>query len=233
MKTPSLTSRINAAAAIVGTMGFPSKMPGTSYGIPAQACKLGAILAKLKGTVCHGCYALGGNYLYPSVQKAQDKRLAAIQSPDWTPTMVTLLTLTHERGTNRKGEPIAIGWHRWHDSGDLQSVEHLVKICAVAALTPHIRHWLPTLETGILAKFKAQGGVVPSNLLIRMSATKIDGSATRTWDTTSGVHDKEAPAEGAHVCPANSRKGDEKGKCMDCRACWSFDVPHVSYPFHN
>jgi hypothetical protein len=233
MKTRSLRSQIRDISDVIGTMGFPSKMPGTSFGIPAQACKLGAILAKLKGTVCHGCYALSGNYLYPSVQKAQEKRLAAIASPEWTPNMVQLITLTHALGVSPKGKAFDIGWHRWHDSGDLQSVEHLIKICAVAALTPHIRHWLPTREVGILAKFKAQGGVVPSNLLIRVSATKIDGNATITWDTTSGVHDKAPAPESAHICPANYRKGDEHGKCMDCRACWSFEVKHVSYPFHN
>lgn len=41
--------KIHEAKKIAGSLGFPSKMPGTSYGLPAQACILGAKLAKLPG----------------------------------------------------------------------------------------------------------------------------------------------------------------------------------------
>ena len=47
-----------------GGLGYPSKMPGTSYGISAHDCITGAKLAKVEGSVCHGCYALKGNYGY-------------------------------------------------------------------------------------------------------------------------------------------------------------------------
>ena len=43
---------------ITGTLSKPSKMPGWSYGIPAKECNIGSKLAKIPGTVCHGCYAL-------------------------------------------------------------------------------------------------------------------------------------------------------------------------------
>jgi hypothetical protein len=33
---------LKAATEIAGTLGFPSKMPGTSYGISAKACITGA-----------------------------------------------------------------------------------------------------------------------------------------------------------------------------------------------
>jgi len=63
---------------ITGTLSKPSKMPGWSYGIPAKECKTGSKLAKIPGTVCHGCYALKGCYLFPNVQAAQYKRLLLI-----------------------------------------------------------------------------------------------------------------------------------------------------------
>jgi Gene product 88 len=220
-------SALTDAIAIAGPIGFPSKMPGTSYGISAHACITGAKLAKVPGSVCEGCYALGGNYVYPSVLQAHKKRLAGIAHPQWTSAMVTLLRHAHARGTGRNGA-FAVGWHRWHDSGDLQSVEHLTKICAVAALTPEIRHWLPTREMGIVARYRAQGGTVPDNLLIRVSATMVDGPATKAWDTTSGVHDAKAPPAGTHVCPAPT----QGNACGACRACWSRDVAHVSYHRH-
>lgn len=201
-----------------GGLGKPSKMPGTSYGLPAKACHVGAKLAKVEGSVCHGCYALKGNYLYPSVQTAQERRLASITDPQWVDAMVTLL--------NHSGT----GWHRWHDSGDLQSVDHLLAISDICRATPHIQHWLPTREIMIVkacvARLAAFGRELPSNLCVRVSATMIDGKATKVWDTTSGVHTE--PTAAMRVCPAPT----QGNKCGDCRACWDKSVSHVSYHKH-
>jgi hypothetical protein len=117
-------------------------------------------------------------------------------------------------------------YHRWHDSGDLQSVDHLAKICEIARRTPNIRHWLPTREGGLLSDYLRTGGVVPSNLVIRLSATMVDGPAPKWWPHTSGVH-KDRPAVG-YACPAPSQ-GNECGKC---RACWQPNRPHISYHYH-
>src|SRR5215831_413037 len=172
---------------IAGSMGFPSKMPGTAYGLPAQECRVGSKLALIMGTTCHDCYALKGNYVYDDVQRAQYIRLAGITHPLWCDAMVYLLLALHQprgikkpRGLKRK-KVKSIGWHRWHDAGDIQSVAHLGKICEVAKRTPMIRHWLPTREVAILQAYRAGGGEVPANLLIRVSATKVDGAATKQW----------------------------------------------------
>ncbi len=212
------------AKEIAGSLGYPSKMPGTSYGISAKLCHVGAKLAEVKGSVCHGCYALKGHYLHDNVAKAHAKRLAGIGDPRWTRAMVVMLEHAHAKPA--KG--FSQGWHRWHDAGDIQSVEHLTKICAVAAFTPWLKHWLPTREIGILKAYWLQGGTVPSNLTIRVSATMVDGMATKTWPTTSGVHDKAAPPPGTHVCPAPTTGNN----CGPCRACWSPNVAHVSYHKH-
>jgi len=221
---------IKQAIAIAGPLGYPSKMPGTSYGISAHACKVGAKLATVPGSVCHGCYALKANYLYPSVQQAHAARLAGITNPLWTAAMVTLIhfsqTLKYKRGRKALGK-LAKGYHRWHDSGDLQSVAHLTKICAVAAMTPKIKHWLPTRELGFVKAYQAAGGIVPKNLVIRVSATMIDGDPSQAWFNTSRVH-SDKPARGARLCPAPA----QKGKCGDCRACWNPRVKSVSYHKH-
>jgi hypothetical protein len=226
LKQGTCQMNIKEAIAIAGPLGYPSKMPGTSYGISAKACVTGAKLAKIPGSVCFGCYALKANYLYPSVQIAHDKRIAGLSSPHWTAAMVALITAAHESGKGRNG-PIASGWHRWHDSGDLQSVEHLTKICAVAALTPKIKHWLPTRELAIVKAYQAQGGTIPKNLVVRVSATMVDGDPTQAWPTTSRVHTAK-PAKGARACPAPK----QEGKCGDCRACWNPKVKSVSYHLH-
>ena len=77
------------AIAITHTLSKPSKMPGFAIGIPAKECKTGAKLRKIKGSVCYGCYALKGCYVFPDVQAAQYKRLAAITNPLWVCLLYT------------------------------------------------------------------------------------------------------------------------------------------------
>jgi hypothetical protein len=218
-----------AAAEIAGSLGFPSKMPGTAYGLPAQACITGAKLHVVPDTVCSDCYALKANYQYPSVKTAQARRLAAIESPRWVPAIVSMLRKAHGLDGGKVHPSVTDpGWHRWHDAGDLQSVSHLVAICEVASRTPELQHWLPTREVGILAEFIAAGHSYPGNLMIRVSATKIDGAPSARFTHTSSVYDKEPPRPGAHVCPAYT----QGGKCGSCRACWSPAVAEVAYPRH-
>jgi hypothetical protein len=211
-----------------GSLGFPSKMPGTSYGIPASACKTGAVLASQPGTTCSNCYAKRGNYVFPSVVSGQATRLAALDDlPRWVAALTRLLRKAHGLDGSRPHPRVSdLGYHRWHDSGDLQSVEHLAAICAVAAATPEIRHWLPTREARTVATYRRNGGAVPDNLTIRLSATMVDSAAPRAWPVTSTVHAATTPR--GHVCPAPT----QGNQCGDCRACWSQAVANVSYHQH-
>lgn len=216
---------IKAATAIAGTLGFPSKMPGTSYGIPAANCKTGRKLALIPNSVCEVCYAFErGNYQYSSVKKAQAKRLRGIDHADWVAAMVFLLTKRHARP--RKGKRLK-KLHRWHDSGDLQSRDHLAKICAVARATPWLRHWLPTKEGKLVKDFKRDGGIIPGNLIIRLSAGMIDGAAPRALPHTSTVSSTHA-AGGGHHCPARL----QGNACGPCEACWDLTIPNIVYPIH-
>ena len=123
--------KTSEALKIVGGLSKPSKMPGWAYGLQAAECKTGSKLAEIPGTVCYGCYALKGCYVFPVVQAAQYRRLAAIRSPLWTGAMALLIN-------SKKSKEF-----RWHDSGDVQDEEHLLKIFAVAKLTPQVQHWMP------------------------------------------------------------------------------------------
>ena len=90
------------ARQITGGLSKPSKMPGPAHNLPAQACKTGAKLVKVPGSVCAGCYALKGRYRFNNVQAALNRRLQALQDPRWVEAMVQLI----------KGQD----WFRWHDS---------------------------------------------------------------------------------------------------------------------
>lgn len=228
---------LSKARTIAGTLSFPSKMPGTAYALPASKCIIGAHLVKVKGSVCHGCYAVTGHYRRGNPMKAMNRRLAGLGNPLWVVAMIRLLKQKHAKPQFRIDLGIVLpgvqrwrlnvsGWHRWHDSGDLQGIWHLAKICEVAAATPDIRHWLATRETKMVADFVAGGGVVPDNLVIRVSATMVDGAPPKAWHLTSTVHENGKPI--GHQCPAPAQ-GHE---CGSCRACWSRDVQNVSYQKH-
>ena len=191
---------------LVGGLSKPSKMPGWSIGIPAKECNTGSKLVNVKGSVCEGCYALKGCYVFAVVQKAQYKRLEAINHPQWVQAMATLI--------NSKKPDV----FRWHDSGDVQDVQHLEKIFEVCRLTPNKRHWMPTREAWI----KDHMHKAPANLVVRFSSPMIDQGPVKSWPNTSTVSTK------SRTCPAP----DNNNECGDCRACWDPLVKNIEYGKH-
>jgi hypothetical protein len=217
---------------IAGGLSQPSKMPGYSYGIPAAHCKLGAILHKIKGSVCHNCYALKGFYVFKSVKQAQARRFNSLDHPQWTHAMATLINF--HRGSAGKGKQFNHAHFRWHDSGDIQSPEHLEKIAQVARMTPKVSHWLPTREYGMVKKWTEGGGRAPDNLVIRLSGHMKDVAGPKELgypisSVASKGHTKGQPGfEDARYCPAMK----QGGKCLNCRACWNANTGHVVYHEH-
>ena len=200
------------AKEITGGLSAPGKMPEGSYNLPARACQTGAKLRQVPGTPCYGCYAFKGRYNFPNVKDALTRRLESLQHPQWIEAMAVLI----------KGKK----HFRWHDSGDLQSVDHLKKIFEVCKLTPATQHWLPTQERKYLPL-----GSYPKNLIIRLSNAQNDtkpGNGWTHWST--GVSHQDAPIYGAtrHLCPAP----EQDNTCGSCRACWSKDVKEVQYKIH-
>lgn len=222
-----------ATAAIGGSLGYPSKMPGTSYGLPTHACGVGGKLRSVQGSTCEHCYAHDrNNYKYASVKIAQERRLESLADLDaWIDGMSMLLAREHASGKLGEGS----GWHRWHDSGDITSEAHLSAIVAVAKATPKVRHWLPTREVGILSRWLKQYGatlatmndVLPRNLCVRVSATMVDGAPSHVAPNVSTVH-RETTPDASEVCPAPT----QGNACGSCRRCWSRDARNTSYHVH-
>ena len=196
---------VKDALKITDSFTKTSKMPGLSYSLPAWECKTGSKLRKLPGPPCYNCYALKGNYLrYPDIKKAQYYRLNSLAHDSWVTAMVA--------------QVMRQKWFRWHDAGDVQSVDHMNKILTVCRLTPGTKHWLPTQERPYLPAPED----VPENLVIRLSGSKIDGPAPTAWTHTSTVVTKNA------TCPAPN----QGGKCKECRACWTKSIKNISYGKH-
>ena len=199
---------------ITGGTGKPSKMPGLSIGLSANGCNVGSRLAKIEGSVCFDCYALKGQYQFRNVKEAHARRLDGIYNIRWTPAMVQLI--------KRQSH------FRWHDAGDLQSESHLIKICAVAMLTPNVKHWLPTREYRMVTDYTDQitsyEQRLPSNLVIRLSAHKVNGPPP----TELGFPTSTVVTDDSATCPARF----QDNSCGDCRNCWDTSITHVSYHKH-
>ena len=194
------------ARKITGGLSAPNKMPGPSINLPAWNCITGLKLQAVKNSVCAGCYAMKGRYRFRNVREAMDRRLEALKDPRWVDAMVTLIT----------GEK----WFRWHDSGDIQSIEHLENIFRVCRKTPETQHWMPTREAQFIKRLNVNQ--VPRNLIIRMSSHMIDQGPVSFWPWTSTV------VTSGKSCPAQ----EQGNQCKDCRQCWDRSVKNIAYPKH-
>ena len=148
--------------------------------------------------ICH--------YVFKVVQDAQYRRLAAIKDPRWVQAMAQIIN-------SKKPEVF-----RWHDSGDVQDLDHLNKIYEVCNLTPRKRHWMPTREAWI----KDHVNRAPDNLIIRFSMPMIDQEPAGSWPNTSTVVTSGAS------CPS-AKQGNQ---CLDCRMCWNSEIKNISYGQH-
>ena len=164
---------IPEAVKITGGLTNTSKMPCYSYGIPAYTCGVGSPLRReSKESVCSKCYAHKSRYSMIRVKDAYHRRydsvLEALANKEdkekWIEAMAYLI---NAYGTE---------YFRWHDSGDLLSLEHLEMIVEVVKATPDIMHWLPTLEFGICNDYVNKHGKFSeiSNLVVRLSTPIID-----------------------------------------------------------
>ena len=212
-----------------GGLSDPSKMPCHSYSISAKRCKVGSALRKVPGSTCSKCYALKGRYVFPNVEEAMERRYKAMHANVnmWMAGMIhSILKSTGKVHGQR--------YFRWHDSGDLQGYNHLLAIVAIAEHTPHVRHWLPTREYGLLRRFIVEGRILPDNLVIRVSLPMIGQTyGMRDWENVSTVDLPKLPdnvqMDVSRVdCPAYT----QGGKCGDCRSCWNRSVAVINYPLH-
>jgi len=215
---------------ITGSLSNTSKMPGYSTSTPAQACITGSKLRKIEGSVCEKCYAFKGNYARPNVRKALAKRLAGISHPRWVDAMVVVIQ-HHCRKCPH---------FRWHDSGDIQSLQHLRDISAIATALPAIKFWIPTRERQFVKRFLATG-TCPPNLVIQVSDPLIREPRrhdSQSFSNTSGVAPRMSKAawrrrvkencRALHHCPASL----QDGQCKKCRACWDRRTKHVVFLQH-
>ena len=214
------------AQSVCGSLTQTSKMPCKSISLPTEACQTGYRMAQIEGSICSSCYADKGFYsMYANtIKPAQFARLDALwqamadayQGELWVSGMVSLI-----------GADL---YFRWHDSGDLQGLEHLELIVAVCNATPHCQHWLPTREYSIVKQYIAKHGALPANLTIRLSAMYPD-QPVKVPASLQGI--KGVAVSNVHTAtPIGEpcKAPEQGGACLDCRACWTDAT--VSYALH-
>ena len=215
---------IKQALQNVGGLSNPAKMPCFGYSIPARYCNIGARLVKIIGSVCHDCYALKNFYNMPNVKNALELRYQIVMfalsnlvaRKTWIDSMAYLMN-------NRKHKLF-----RWHDAGDIQSVDHLRMIVEVVELTPQIKHWLPTKESKMVEEYFNLYGAIPKNLCLRLSGNMVDKGAPTKLAKRRGIQTSSVTTKGDQSCVAYKQKGE----CRDCVACWDTTNMNTSYPLH-
>jgi hypothetical protein len=201
-----------------------SKMPGSAFAVSTDYCNVGSKLAKVEGSTCHKCYAISIEKRYPSAHMGWSNnylkatRMIEERPEQWAMAMAFQITKFAEKTS----EP----FHRWFDGGDIASLAMLRAIARVCELTPAIKHWLPTREAAVVKAFLKERAF-PSNLVVRVSSTMIDDKPIAGHAHTSTVHTKAVQPQGV-ICEARTRGN----VCGPCRACWTGDIPNISYPLH-
>ena len=151
-------------------------MPGWSIGLPAKECKTGGKLQKLSRAA--------SVTIVTRSRAATCLRLFKMHNTGgWQLLRSSRNGLTAMAHLINSKKPDVF---RWHDSGDVQDLDHLKKIYAVCRLTPGKRHWLPTREAWIKDHLTDK----PNNLVIRFSAPMVNQRAPASWPNSSEVVDK-------------------------------------------
>ena len=207
-----------------GGLTQTTKMPCQSYSLPTIACITGFRMSKIADSICNKCYANKGNYLKyaNNIEPVQHARLEsismAIADPEYRAAWIQAMI-------------ISIGdddYFRFHDSGDIQNIEHLELYAELARAMPKCKFWLPTREYGIVSAFTAQFDI-PDNLIIRLSAMFTDRAVIvpKTLQGVKGVAVSNVHSVKPIGTACNAPK--QNGECRTCRACWNRKVAAVSY----
>jgi hypothetical protein len=210
----------NQAAIVCGSLTSTTKMPCKSYSLPTEACITGFKMSKIEGSICASCYADKGFYkVYENnIKPAQFARLDSINGEFWVSGMVSHIGK----------DP----FFRWHDSGDLQNLEHLEKIVSVCHATPSTMHWLPTREYGTIKEFIAKHGKnsIPKNLIVRLSAMYPDKPVIipSSLQNVPGITASNVHTQTPMGTPCKAPQ--QNGACLDCRECWTDNI--ISYELH-
>ena len=199
-------------------LSTPSKMPGFTFALQAGAgCPTGNKLRSIPGSVCHDCYACKGRYVMGAAKELRQANLAIVSDnsklASWANELASFIIATGQKE------------FRFHDSGDLQSLEHLAAIVGIARKVPSTRFWVPTKEYAIVDKFQKLFGAFPSNLVVRLSSPMVGQAPLAKYGLNCTVDSGVG-----FQCPVSG--GTDTCDKHNCRACWDSSVANINYHKH-
>ena len=213
---------LKQARAITGGISNRNrKMPFYSYGLPVKNCITGSKLSKIKGSTCNICYAKRNMYNTYAVKTSHKKRLKGIKHPYFIQAMIYEINHLTKNQTKKK-------YFRWHDSGDLQSLKHLLKLVKIAIDLPKIKFWLPTNERKFIKTYLRYKKLFPSNLNERISTVFIDHEPIKKHNFNTSSTFKNIKPINSKICYSYKRHN----QCGNCRACWSKNISNIAYKSH-
>ena len=253
--TSMAAHRDEIRAALGGGFSSPGKMHNDTYSLPTHMCMRGGVLREVPGSVCEHCYAhgvegtsQGGKYPLNNVQRHLLRNYVALKNDPqrWASALV------HQIPKRQDLLPI----FRWHDSGDLDSPEHLAYLMAIAESRPESAFWLPTREWDITNKVVQARGGLPPNMALRLSIPMVDQTIDNEINeqrgvpllpqrhidmleqfpqlgTSSVVSRPDYALSPNDICAATD-KTKKGGKCIDheCTACWEPEIRNIDYVDH-
>ena len=249
-------AKITVPGTTVGLLTTTSKMPSSSWSLPAvRSCPSaffgdaarrvnGQILNVATNSICGSCYADKGFYTWPVVKAAQDARFQyaikaasdAATGDDFVARMSDAIEREALRQEKRYYRSVARGDRemgtfqaifRVHDSGDLFSPQYAALWVRICTALPTVNFWFPTRQW----RCKNLHMLAVLTTLAALPNVSVRPSALNFEDAAPVVPGLSAgttaTATGGFTCPASQ----QNGQCLDCRACWSKDI-EVSYHRH-
>lgn len=218
-----------------GLLSYPTKMPCSSFSLPAgPACPFAELHALIVAAanpdlpvvmheaICAKCYAKKGKYIYakPSQQARFDWAVRCMRSPEGMDEFVDVMT----RAIRRECQRMGVAYFRIHDSGDFFSPNYVRAWLRIVRALPDIKFWAPTrsyrapwLEQ--LLELAAEPNVTmrPSALHFDIAPPTIPGMAAGSGANHEG-----------QSCPAKQQKNE----CRTCRMCWDRPDLVITYAKH-
>ena len=206
----------------------PSKLECFSFALDiietgcAERCQYGK---------SESCYVIGNRFRENSpsrkAKKARNFKLA--NSKDFVKILTSQIKLTKQR------------IFRWFDSGDFFSLEFFKKVMQVCKNfidkdgKSSVNFWCPTSRDDLLNQYLAEGGVIPDNVTLRLSAptpnTPFHEGIIEFYSKWKNITFSETTTDpNLATCHASLVEGSS---CGDCEDCFSTTHKKTVYAIHG
>jgi hypothetical protein len=119
--------------------------------------------ARRLGLCSMPCYGRGGMYHFPAAKALRDHNRAVIADCLTLPASEAIPAIARAYAPT-VGKRATL--HRLHDTGDVDSLEHLLGLIQLAKQRPTVGFWLPTHRSDLLPLVSPAG--MPNNMLVRL-----------------------------------------------------------------